>query len=870
MMLEIKKNEVQRIQEALEKSNHIYISCFLQDGTPITQFGGTQIEQDFLLEHFPKETQEYLLHSFVDEGVENVIFLPGDEAYIMFCGIAIRDIHQHLLGAWLIMGVASDLCAAQEQLPSVIYRCSKSQFEETVALIETISHTYFTGMQSLQEQEEKLQKLMQDQKQQKQVLQKNTVLTEILRMLESENGFAKIAEDMLREAGEYLRISSSSLLRVNTDDTTVDMISEWNTQNNVSLMDSFLHIEKEQLPFMTGRPYSISSDSLIPDNFSDFFAQHNIQAGVFLPLFINGKCGMYLAFTMVDEPRHWTGEETQFLNDVKRVLQAILVKRITKNSLVSSYSSLEAILKNAGCGVCIVDVKEKNKLYVNEVYRQIVQDEEDAAALEQLLTSPEEYAKPEEFYGNHSTHWYELTFNTIHWVDGREVRLCTIYDITHMKRYQKKIEHQANVDYLTGLYNRIRYEKDMKEEIRRAVQAADQGALLYLDLDDFKNINDGLGHYCGDLLLKNVASSMQAIRGIGKNCYRIGGDEFAILIPYDVMKQLPDIMKRIQAVFSKPWNLDGTEYYCTMSMGIVHFPKDGVNPQMLLQRADIALYEAKQKGKNRMEHYSQETTANPVQRLDLEKNLRLAVEGGCQEFQVYYQPMMKVYHNQTVCCGAEALLRWNSPSLGMLMPMDFIPLAEYLGLIVPIGEYVLNEACDRCKYWNDFGHPEYKVNVNLSVVQLLQNNIVDTMKRAVERSGIAPKNLTVEVTEGLAMHDMERMSQILERIKQLGVRVALDDFGTGYSSLSHLQNMPLDVIKIDRCFVEHMDQDLFSQAFVKSVTELAKVLQVNVCVEGIETKEQLHMLEECPPDMLQGYLFGRPMTDKELEDKFLV
>lgn len=214
-------------------------------------------------------------------------------------------------------------------------------------------------------------------------------------------------------------------------------------------------------------------------------------------------------------------------------------------------------------------------------------------------------------------------------------------------------------------------------------------------------------------------------------------------------------------------------------------------------------------------------------------------------------------------------MRWNSSVMGFVSPNDFIPLAEYLGLINPIGEYVLRQAVKRCKYWNDMGHPNYKVNVNLSVVQLLQNDIVKKIKSAIEDSHINPANLTLEVTESLAINDMVRMKKILSEIKSLGVKVALDDFGTGYSSLNHIREMPIDIIKIDRCFIEHLGEDDFSNAFVKMVAELARAIGVHVCVEGVEMEQQLEVVQQMNISMIQGYYFGKPMQIGEFEQKYL-
>lgn len=306
-----------------------------------------------------------------------------------------------------------------------------------------------------------------------------------------------------------------------------------------------------------------------------------------------------------------------------------------------------------------------------------------------------------------------------------------------------------------------------------------------------------------------------------------------------------------------------------MSMGVVKFPTDGDTVEELIKKADIALYEAKCAGKNRVEYYNGNEEATSSKRLDLEKNMRNATLNSFEEFEVYYQPIVDVTQPETPCVGAEALIRWNSEEMGMISPAEFIPLAEYLGLINPIGEYVLREASRRCKYWNDMGHPNYKVNVNLSVVQLLQNDIVEQVSEVIKESGINPANLTLEVTESLAINDMSRMKRILADIRKLGVRVALDDFGTGYSSLNHIREMPIDVIKIDRCFIIDIGKDDFSDAFVRMVAELANAINVNVCVEGVEAKEQVDVLKKTKIHMIQGYYYGKPMPIAEFEKKYL-
>lgn len=317
----------------------------------------------------------------------------------------------------------------------------------------------------------------------------------------------------------------------------------------------------------------------------------------------------------------------------------------------------------------------------------------------------------------------------------------------------------------------------------------------------------------------------------------------------------------------KPWFLKDADYYCTMSMGIVTFPDLGDSVPELIKKADIAMYEAKKSGKNRVARYNEDINSASGRRLDMEKSMRDATVGGYEEFEVYYQPIIDV-QNGGKCAGAEALIRWNSMKLGFIPPAEFIPLAEYLGLINPIGNYVLREACRQCRKWNEAGY-DYKINVNLSVIQLLQPDVVENVEETLKESGMEPGNLTLEVTESLAINDMGRMKEILGRIKALGVKIALDDFGTGYSSLNHIREIPFDVIKVDQSFVRGLAEDAYSQSFVKMIAELAETLGVSICVEGVETESQYQVVQKMKVKYIQGYYYDRPMKREDFEKKYL-
>jgi EAL domain-containing protein (putative c-di-GMP-specific phosphodiesterase class I) len=319
-------------------------------------------------------------------------------------------------------------------------------------------------------------------------------------------------------------------------------------------------------------------------------------------------------------------------------------------------------------------------------------------------------------------------------------------------------------------------------------------------------------------------------------------------------------------MFNTPWMLNGAEYYSTMSMGIVCYPDDGEEVNELIKRADIAMYDAKKAGKNTVRYYNAKDERTSIKRLDVEKNMRSAIAVGGMEFELYIQPIMDA--NTGECKGGESLIRWNSKELGFLMPVDFIPLAEHLGLIVIIGEYFLRKACRINRQWSDRGIDK-QLHVNLSIVQLVQNNVVETITNIIKETGVKPENIILEVTESLAINDMTNMKKVIKEIKKLGVGIALDDFGTGYSSLNYIKQMDFDIIKVDKHFIDDLTTDDYAQTFVKLITELSDKLGAKVCVEGVEDSAQLQMLRDMNVNFIQGYYYGKPIPYEEFEKKFL-
>lgn len=730
---------------------------------------------------------------------------------------------------------------------------------------KTIFHTKITSVNAEMES----MRVHDSERELKDSLDRLEVITQIVQLLDSDDAIETVMEKWLKMAGKYLDVTTGHIFQVFPDTASANILAEWCKPGVVPPFDKSIDLRAAGLVF-SEKPVVISSDTIDTNPMTAEWKEFKVRAFAIFPLVKSAGVSMCVCFNQSGRDRIWKVEEIRFMADAVKVLQSILSRRIQKNSLVSSFASLEAILDNLNSCIYVRDTSGR-VLFTNKKLKKTFERELEDNSFEKLLQTwgDQTAAGATEIAYTETKSWYDLLHTGINWVDGRKAEIFVFYDITDKKIYQKRIEQQAYTDFLTGLYNRMCCERDLAWYIDSAKKNQEQGALLYLDLDDFKHINDGLGHQYGDVLLKAISNSLSRIDGIHNTCYRMGGDEFVIVIPPDSYARYEDIIRDIQNIFEKPWFLKDADYYCTMSMGVVVFPDNGENVQELIKKADIAMYEAKKTGKNRVAVYSDGLGMHSGRRLDMEKHMRDATTDGYKEFEVYYQPIIDISKPGTPCSGAEALIRWHSMEMGSIPPSEFIPLAEYLGLINPIGSYVLMEACKECKKWNDSGQPHFKVNVNLSVVQLLQPDIVESVKDVLEKTGLKPANLTLEVTESLAINDMGRMKEILGGIKELGVRIALDDFGTGYSSLNHIREIPFDVIKVDQSFVKDLAEDAYSQSFIKMVAELAETIGVSICVEGIETEAQYKVLEGMKVRMIQGYYFDRPMTKEDFEKKYI-
>lgn len=846
--------ELQKIQEIFTQVGQVYIEFYDLEGNCIVPSVGTEAEQQFLGQ-IPSDWESEC-GQVRNCGIETCL-QQITSGHIRVCLIPAK-FGKKSIGYWKIYGVLEGA-----DVPNELRKISEREYEKSVMGLLALSGQYFAlkwkEIQASNQEydyDKKKYRYLSDHR-------KNAVMTEILKTMGSKDAFVEMVEQILGIACGYMGISYASLIQLDSEERYLEVIGQWGDARNG--WQAKKKVSREELPFLGKRPYIVSNKTALHSKARQFLIKNGIEAIFIMPIEIREKIHMYLVFASVQEAHEWKSQEIQLIKDMRHLLQEHLEKRITVHSITSSYLSLEGLLENIGCGIYVQSMDSQEILYVNQVLRSMLKDVADHYICK--VFREEDLQKRTEIYIRETDSWLELQQTTIRWVDGQEVLLGTLYDITEKKEYQLEIERQANRDFLTGLCNRRKCEEDLSELLSREVNA--EGAMLYLDLDDFKHINDGLGHAYGDELICSIAKRLVQIAGLENNCYRVGADEFIVLVMNYQFEQMQQILTEIRNLFVTPWFLKGTDYYCTISIGVVRFPSDGTQCAELFKKADIALYEAKRKGKNRVEYYDVGAEFVSIRRLDLEKNMRNATIHDCEGFQVYYQPIVDITREEAVCVGAEALIRWDSEELGFLSPTEFIPLAEYLGLINPIGQFVLKQACKECKKWNDLGHPEYKVHVNLSIIQLLQKGMITNIAYALEESQIEPKNLILEVTESQVIHDMGQMKQILATIKEMGVLVALDDFGTGYSSLNRVREMPVDVLKVDQCFVRDLGRDEFAAAFIKSVCDLAKVLHVNVCVEGVEEERQYKVLREIGVDQIQGFYFGRPTEAENFQKRYV-
>lgn len=498
----------------------------------------------------------------------------------------------------------------------------------------------------------------------------------------------------------------------------------------------------------------------------------------------------------------------------------------------------------------------------NKIYKNMIHNEEEKFILpENCLYTDKHFFKkdgapfPVEFVASSIKEENEVVGYVI-----------TFKDNTIRKKMEEKIKYHAYYDSSTNLPNRVLFRDKLKQELLQAKLNNEKLAVMFLDLDRFKTINDSMGHSFGDELLKKVAERLVAFTT--KDCMvsRQGGDEFTIILPkVSNEDEVRRFSERVLESFSSPFDLDGNEVFIKTSMGISLYPRDGGTSDILIKNADTAMYKAKESSGGNYCFYESGMDFKSLDSIRLESDLNKALQN--DEFVIFYQPQVDLQNKEIV--GVEALLRWNHPTRGMISPLEFIPIAEETGLIVPIGEWVLKNACKQIKEWHDKGFPRVYLSVNIAAQQFNQKTLSSLIQQTLHETGLSSEFLVLELTENAIIQETASTLCIMKKLKELGIRIAIDDFGTGYSSLGYLKNFPIDILKIDQTFVQDIVKDKNNAAITNTIISLAQNLNLNVIAEGVETHEQINFLLSNGCSFMQGYYFSPPVCKEEVENLFL-
>lgn len=556
--------------------------------------------------------------------------------------------------------------------------------------------------------------------------------------------------------------------------------------------------------------------------------------------------------------------------DINNVLKK--GRDIVSNLTTDDFKSL---LDNIPSYVFVAERGSLNVIYSNNIFKKHFMGEANSKCYDKikrlinsqssLNNSTNNLIKGIDFYCDDYNKWLKIYERSIPFVSNIEARLFTMEDVTDKIEFEKEIEKHTLFDRITGLPNRKQLDLDFQDIIRYAENDNENGMILFLDIDNFKIVNDRYGYQYGDILLKKIGCFLSELNKFGSQSYAFGGDEFLILIPHLSIGNSAKIIDKIISRFDSSWDLDGISYTTSASIGTAMFPRDGSSLGSLLQKVDMSVYKAKIDGKSKLIEYC-ESLGNQLSRhMDILKAMRESVLHDFDGFYVSYQPIISTKTKQVE--SVEALLRWTHPELGSISPNEFIPIAEETGLILNIGEFVLREGMAKCKEWVDQGYIHH-LNINLSVNQIVCDDFIDTVKRIIDETGVNPSNIIFEITESIAIEDFKSINEKISQLCEIGIKIALDDFGTGYSSLNCLKDLPLGIVKLDKKFIDNVSLNNLDETVVKSIVDLSHKFDLSVCAEGVEHNDQYGVLSDMGVDLIQGYLFSKPQKAFTLENEF--
>ena len=606
-----------------------------------------------------------------------------------------------------------------------------------------------------------------------------------------------------------------------------------------------------------------------------------VQSIVIVPMVSAGSLIGLITFSTLRSKKDWTDEDVALFKITGEMFASALVRRHNEEALRGSEEKFRVLFNNAIDSIFLFGISDDGVLdkfvEVNDIacVKLGYSREEllrmtlfDISAPEDLNDLPKVFKKL--LQQDHVTFEratitrsglkipVEINAHVFQWGGKRFVQAIA-RDITDRKRAEETIRRQAYYDVLTNLPNRTLFKDRLEQAMKHAHRNKQMLGVIVLDLDRFKNINETLGHILGDKLLVAVSERLLGVLSESETIARFGGDEFTLLLPQVTnVEEATRHAQKIIELLGTPFKLGNHDLHVTTSIGMAFYPDDGENSEILLKNAETAMYRAKEQGRNNYQLYASVMNVSAFKQLLMENSLRRALEK--EEFVVYFQPQIDLKTQRMI--GAEALVRWQHPDLGLVFPTEFIGLAEETGLIVPIGEWVIRRVCSQNKKWQDAGYGKVCVSVNLSARQFQQRNLVATISQILQETGLDPQYLGLEITETIAMKNADYTISALNELKKMHVHLSLDDFGTGYSSLSYLKRFPLETLKIDRSFVRDITTDPNDAAIVNAVVALAHSLKLDVVAEGVETEGQLSFLKTHDCDQVQGYIFSHPLSEE--------
>ena len=630
-----------------------------------------------------------------------------------------------------------------------------------------------------------------------------------------------------------------------------------------------------------------SPDELPPQAAAErrFLMARKVTSLVVIPIVSGGLPMGLLSFSTTLTPKRWSPEDIALFKITGEMLSSALERKHAELALRGSEDKFRELFNNANDAIFIFSLFNDGVpgkfVEVNDLACQKTRfsREELLQMTPYDLTAPEDTSDMPKLFKRlldqgHVTYEkahlskeghkvpFEVNSHVFTW-NGQKMAQAIARDVSDRKRAEETIRRQAFYDVLTGLPNRTLFKDRLEQAMKTAQRNKQVLCVMVLDLDRFKTINETLGHQIGDKLLMGVADRLLGILADNGTIARFGGDEFTLLWPQvNQAEEATRHAQRIIETLTAAFKLDGHELHVTTSIGMAFFPEDGENPEVLMKNAETAMYRAKEQGRNNFQLYASVMNVSAFKQLLMENSLRRALEK--EEFVVYLQPQIDLATRRMI--GAEALVRWQHPDLGLVFPTEFIGLAEETGLIVPIGEWVLERVCKLGKQWREKGLPNVCVSVNLSARQFQQRDLVSRIAQILQETGLDPDYLGLEITESIAMKNADFTISALNDMKKMGIHLSLDDFGTGYSSLSYLKRFPLETLKIDRSFVRDITTDPNDAAIVQAVIALAHSLKLKVVAEGVETEGQLGFLKSHGCDQVQGYYYSHPLSEENFLD----